>query len=143
MGNFGSKIFKSKKEEGFGLENYRNVVEDSDYNKVERDFGSKLGLGSVQEISPPSSDSEEVKVLNRKVVNARRVVEAREDKYWVRRRPIYKKLYEQARKRDRRLSDLGFEAKLTEEKLSAIQVHRVQEKAKEVNFFFFNYNFWV
>ncbi|XP_020273738.1 ubiquitin-like-specific protease ESD4 isoform X2 [Asparagus officinalis] len=135
MGNFGSKLFKSKKEEGFGLENYRNVVEDSGYKKVERDFGSKLGLGSVQEISPPSSDSEEVKVLNRKVVNARRVVEesveAREDKYRERRRPIYKKLYEQARKRDRRLSDLGFEAKLTEEKLSAIQGCRVQEKAKE------------
>ncbi|ONK68260.1 uncharacterized protein A4U43_C05F9390 [Asparagus officinalis] len=132
MGNFASSLFESKREEGLGLEAYRKMVNDSGFREVNPGSGSKLGLGSVEEISlPPPTDAEEVKVLNRKVVDARNVVE----NVWVKnKKPVYLELYEQAKKRDPRLSTLSLDQKLAELKLSGLQsVPKAQEEnPKEV-----------
>lgn len=134
-----SRFFKSKKEEGLGLEDYRKLVDDSGFRKAER--GLRLGLGSVEENSPLPPPPTEVKVLNGKVVDGRGVVEEsveeRGEKVWVKGRPVYKDLYEEARKRDSKLSNLAFELKLAMEKLSNIRAApKVQEeKPKEVIFY--------
>lgn len=139
MGNFVSRLFKSKTEEGLGLEDYRKLVNDSGFKKVETD---RLGLETAEEILPVLSDSDakEVQVLNREVEDARRVVEdsveAREEKVGLKKGPLYKNLLEKVKGWDLRLSSLAFEVKLTEERLSGIRLlAKLQEKKpKEVTF---------
>lgn len=143
MGNFVSRFFKSKKEEGLGLEDYRKLVNDSGFRKVEP---GRLGLRTVEEISPispispdlPDLDAKQVKVLHRKVDDASRVVkgsiEVREEIVRLNKGPIYRDLLDKIRRQDSTLSSVAFEVKLTEEKLSGIRlIAKLQEKKpKEV-----------
>ncbi|KAJ6828393.1 putative ubiquitin-like-specific protease 1B [Iris pallida] len=131
MGNFVSSLFKEKKRENARLEFDRcgAPVEDPGCWKA-----GLLGLGLSDLLA---AGRREGKVLVRKVVDAKRVVQSTAAAFkgtvWVKKGPAYKELHELASKRDPKLRDLGIEVDLYQQRLSESQAapKALDEKEKE------------
>lgn len=127
-------VSESGSHERLGLKEYKRLVGSqeelsavvSDSTKVDllRSFGSVASDLTV--VTREDEELSDPYVLSRKVENARKValeaIPVREERAWIKKGPVYKELYEEAKKHDAKLSSLEFEVKLTEEKISRFRL---------------------
>ncbi|KAJ6803591.1 putative ubiquitin-like-specific protease 1B [Iris pallida] len=129
MGNLVSSLFKEKKRENGGFEFEGRSAPAKDPGCWNTGL---LGLGR-SDLS--AAGRREGKVLVRKVADAKTVVQstaaAVKETFWVPKGPAYKELYELANRRDPKLSSLGIDQNLLEQKLSELRAAREASAEKE------------
>ncbi|XP_008801096.1 ubiquitin-like-specific protease ESD4 [Phoenix dactylifera] len=115
-------------------EEHSGVVSDSTKVGLPRSFASAVSDLTI--VTRKDEELSEPHVLSRKVEDARKValeaIPVREERAWVKKGPLYKELYEEAKKHDSKLSRLELEVKLTVEKISRFRLFAAwREKPKE------------
>ncbi|KAG1338685.1 ubiquitin-like-specific protease ESD4 [Cocos nucifera] len=141
-----ASVSENGSHERLRLEEYKRLVVDSqeEHSGVVSD-SAKVGLlrsfaSAVSDLTIVTRKDEELSdphVLSRKVEDARKValeaIPVREERAWVKKGPLYKELYEEAKKHDSKLSRLELEVKLTKEKISRFRLasEALREKPKE------------